>query len=110
MSDGGDAAIDVWNASDRDRYEVLVDGELAGFAQYVHRGGRYVFVHTEIDPRFGGRGLGSVLARGALDDVRAQGEPVVPLCPFIAGFIAKHPEYDDLVDHTLLRHFDTEPT
>jgi predicted GNAT family acetyltransferase len=100
-------AVDVWNAEDRDRYEVLIDGELAGFAQYIRKGGRYVFVHTEIDPRFEGRGLGSILAQRALDDVRAQGAPVVPLCPFIAGYLEKHPEYDDLVDHALLQRFES---
>ena len=82
---------------DRHRYEVLVDGALAGFAVYHVRGGRHLFVHTEVDDAFEGRGIGSALARGALDDVRRQGGRVVPVCPFIAGWIDKHPDYADLV-------------
>jgi predicted GNAT family acetyltransferase len=91
------------------RYEITVDGVVAGFAQYVRKGGRLVFTHTEIDDAFEGKGLGSILARGALDDARAHGHPVVPLCPFIASFIERHPEYADLVDHDLLAAFETGP-
>ncbi len=89
---------EVRNNRDRSRYEILVDGEVAGFAQYVMRGGRIVFVHTEIDDAYEGKGVGSELAKGALDDVRSRGLPVLPLCPFIAGYIERHPEYQDLVD------------
>ncbi|MDQ1520438.1 MAG: molybdenum cofactor cytidylyltransferase [Actinomycetota bacterium] len=88
---------------DRLRYEVFDDdGALAGFAQYVLRSDRMIFVHTEIDDAFEGKGLGSKLAAGALDDVRRRGHLVVPLCPFIASYIERHPEYDDLVDHAAL--------
>jgi uncharacterized protein len=89
---------EVVNNPDESRYEIRADGALAGFAEYqTDRHDRVVFVHTEIDPAHEGEGLGGKLARGALDDVRAQGRPVVPLCPFIAGYIGKHPEYLDLV-------------
>jgi predicted GNAT family acetyltransferase len=88
---------------DRLRYEIFDDdGALAGFAQYVLRSGRIIFVHTEIDDAFEGKGLGTKLAAGALDDVRRRGHLVVPLCPFIASYIERHPEYDDLVDHAAL--------
>jgi predicted GNAT family acetyltransferase len=93
---------EVHDQPDLHRFEIHVDGELAGFARYVRKGDRIYFVHTEIDPQFEGKGLGSVLASSALDAVRATGEPVVPLCPFIAAFIEHHPEYDDLVDKELL--------
>jgi predicted GNAT family acetyltransferase len=93
---------DVTDNPQRQRYEIRVDGELAGFAQYARRGGRIVFVHTEIDDRFEGRGLGSLLAAGALDDARRRGHPVVPVCPFIAAYIEHHPDYDGLVDHATL--------
>jgi predicted GNAT family acetyltransferase len=83
------------------RYELVVDGDVAGIARYVVRAGRRYFVHTEVDGRFEGQGFGSELARGVLDLARANGEQVVPLCPFIAGFIERHTEYDDLVDHAL---------
>ncbi len=66
------------------RYEAHVDGELAGFAAYRLSGDVVVFTHTEVDDRFEGKGVGSVLARAGLDDVRAEGSRRVrPLCPFI---------------------------
>ncbi|MGK5550165.1 GNAT family N-acetyltransferase [Actinomadura kijaniata] len=90
--------IEITNNADAGRYEIRTDGELAGFAEYRLRGdGTAVFTHTEIDPRFEGRGLGGKLARGALDDVRGRGVKAVPVCPFIKGWIEKHPDYQDLV-------------
>ena len=80
------------------RYEIIVDGQLAGVAVYERRPGRIVFVHTEVAPVFKGRGLADRLARWALDDVRARGgEKVIARCPFIAGFIGRHPEYANLL-------------
>jgi uncharacterized protein len=80
------------------RFEAYVDGALAGFAEYQPHPDRIVFTHTEVDPAFEGKGVGSRLAAGALDAVRARGLRVVPLCPFIAGYLSRHPEYADLVD------------
>ena len=94
--------IDVHDNPSQSRFEIDDDGKLAGFAQYVRRPGRILFMHTEIDPAFEGRGLGSQLAAAALNATRAAGERVVPLCPFIGSFIERHPEYDDLVDHELM--------
>jgi predicted GNAT family acetyltransferase len=71
--------------------------ELAGFAEYHLHQEEIAFIHTEVDPRFGGRGLGGVLARAALDAARERGLAVLPHCPFIRGWIGKHPEYVDLV-------------
>ena len=83
---------------DRSRYEAHIDGELAGFAEYLLTDQLVTFTHTEVDRRFEGRGVGSALARFALDDVRAEGSrQVLPLCPFIKGWIGKHREYVDLV-------------
>jgi predicted GNAT family acetyltransferase len=93
---------EVRDNAERRRFEVVVDGAVAGFAEYQRRGGRIIFVHTEIDPAHEGQGLGSTLARGALDAAREAGEPVVPLCPFIAAYIERHEEYADLVDRDLL--------
>jgi predicted GNAT family acetyltransferase len=97
-----DAVIEVVPVPEDRRFEIRVDGVRAGHTEYVRKGGLVIFTHTEIDPAFEGRGLGSRLARGALDAVRAEGAPIVPLCPFVAGYIEKHPEYDDLVDHECL--------
>lgn len=79
------------------RYQISVDGSPAGFAVYQRSGTRTVFVHTEIFPAGEGRGYGGRLARVALDAERAAGREVVPSCPFIAGYIRRHPQYLDLV-------------
>lgn len=90
----------VKNHPDLLRYEAHLGGELAGFAAYRLEDGRIAFTHTEVDPAFDGKGIGSALARGALDDVRATGGlTVLPLCPFIKGWIAKHEDYQDLLAH-----------
>jgi uncharacterized protein len=79
------------------RYELRVGGEVAGFVDYRFAAeDRIVLVHTEVDERFEGHGVGSRLARGVLDDARAHGWQVVPRCPFIAEYIERHPEYQDL--------------
>ena len=74
----------------RSRYEIHVDGEVAGFTQYRAAPDAVDFVHTEIDDAYEGQGLGSQLARGAVDDVRAKGQKVIATCPFIKGWLAKH--------------------
>ena len=88
----------VTNHRDEKRYEARLDGELAGFAEYQLTDELIVFTHTEVDPRFEGQGVGSALARFALDEVRDAGDrKVMPLCPFIKGWIARHREYVPLV-------------
>lgn len=79
------------------RFELLVDGEVAGFAAYTLSGDVLRMTHTEIDPAHEGKGYGSQLARLALDRVREEGRKVIPACGFIAGFIEKHAEYRELV-------------
>ncbi|WP_290062209.1 GNAT family N-acetyltransferase [Amycolatopsis solani] len=87
----------VTHNPDESRYEVWVGDELAGMAFYEQRGELTVFTHTEIDDAFAGRGLGKVLAAGALDDVVAAGRTIVPVCPFIAGYLRKNPGYEEHV-------------
>ena len=93
MSDNN---IDVHDNPAQQRYEITVDGDLAGFAVYYLEGERIVFVHTEVVLAYEGQGLGSRLARHALDDVRGRGLRVVPACPFFRRYIGTHPEYQDL--------------
>lgn len=93
--------IEVRDAPARQRYEALVDGTVAGFAVYRDYSGVRVFTHTEVFPAYEGRGVGTALARGALDDVRASGGRLVAQCPFIRSYIEGHPEYADLVDADL---------
>ena len=83
----------------RRRYELELDGELVGMLTYRVdlEAGVIAHDHTEIDPRYGGRGLGSALVRFALDDARARGLTVQPRCPFVAAVIQRHPEYSTLV-------------
>lgn len=96
MSDG----VMVRDNPAQHRYEVTVDGEVDGFAVYYLERERIVFVHTEVAIAYEGQGLGSHLARQALDDVRKRGLRVVPACPFFARFIRTHPEYLDLTRYS----------
>jgi hypothetical protein len=89
--------IAVVRDDDRQRYEAKLDGEVVGHTRFQTRPGTVVFIHTEVEPAYEGRGVGSELARAALDDVRRRGENVVPRCPFIADYIKRHPDYADLV-------------
>lgn len=83
------------------RFEAHVDGELAGFAAYQAATDLIMFTHTKVFDAYEGQGVGSALARGALDAVRADGtRKVLPRCPFIRGWIEEHPDYQDLVDAT----------
>ena len=86
----------VDNASEL-RYELWVGDTLAGLIRYTRDGDVVTMVHTEIEPAFEGEGFGSALVSGALDSVRAQGKRVRPLCPFVAAYLERHPEYADLV-------------
>ena len=92
-----DQRITVADRPERSRYEIELEGERAGLLTYRLAGSMITHRHTEIDPSFGGRGLGSALVRFALDDARARGLTVMPRCPFVAAFIVRHPEYEDLV-------------
>lgn len=78
---------------DRSRYELVADGEVVGVADYHDRGDALVFSHTEIDLAHRGQGLGEVLVRAAMDDVRAQGRTVVPSCWFVREFLDANPDY-----------------
>ena len=89
-------SVEVRDNTDEKRFEAWVDDELCGISEYRLRPGAIVFTHTEVLVE--GQGVGSALARRALDAVRAAGErKVVPLCPFIKEWIGKHPDYEDLV-------------
>jgi uncharacterized protein len=87
----------VRDVPEESRYEIRDGDRVLGLAAYERRGDATVFTHTEVDPDVGEDGLGSSLVRAALDDVRAKGGSVVPLCPFVRGWIERHPDYADLV-------------
>ena len=89
------------------RYELTIDGVVAGYVEYHDRGNRRSLNHTVVEPAYEGQGLGSQLARGALDDARARGLDVLPYCPFIRSYIARHRDaYLDLVPEADRAKFD----
>lgn len=106
MSENG--RIVVADAPEHKRFEVTVDGELAGFLVYRSRKGLLALIHTEVEERFGGRGLGGRLARFALDEARAQGLAVLPFCPFVNEWMKRHPEYVDLVPNAYRANFNLQ--
>lgn len=86
---------EIRNDTTRNRFELDVDGEIA-FATYRRAGGVITFLHTETPPHLRGRGIASRLIRGAFEQVRAEGLKVRAFCPFVADYIAAHPEFADL--------------
>ena len=79
------------------RFELEVEGRQVGLLQYRERDGMLDLLHTEVDAAFRGRGLAAALVRGALDQVRAASQRIVPSCPYVAAFIERHSEYRDIV-------------
>ena len=98
--------ISVVDVPDRARFEVRVDGEVAGFTEYRRRPGLTAFIHTLTDPRFEGQGLASQLVGTALSEARADGLSVLPFCPFVRAYIGRHTEYLDLVPEGMRATFD----
>ena len=91
-----DDMTDVTNNKADHRYELTVDGHVAA-TYYKIAGDLITFVHTEVPPELGGKGIGSKLVKGALEQVRGEGLKVVAECPFVKGYIDKHPEYSALL-------------
>ncbi|TDP95727.1 hypothetical protein EDF62_0421 [Leucobacter luti] len=81
------------------RFTITVDGTIAGFAEYRTREKGTVrdFMHTEVDPSFGGRGLGGTLVSAALESTRDAGLTIIPRCPFVAAWLRRHPEFDGTI-------------
>lgn len=93
-------SIDVRDNPSEGRYEILVDGSVAGFTTYTLHSDRISLIHTEIAEEYGGRGLGARLVAEELDDLRRRGLQVLPFCPLVRQFIEDHPPYLDLVPAT----------
>jgi predicted GNAT family acetyltransferase len=88
--------LQVVDAPERQRYEATRDGAVLGFAAYQKANELIVFTHTEVDRSLEGQGIGGALVRGALDHVRNLGLRVLPICPFVQAWMARHPDYIDL--------------
>ena len=83
--------VEVVRNDEAQRYEIIADGTVAGFTEFVPDDeGRLVFPHTEVDPAFAGRGLGTILIGSALADVAARGETIVPVCSFVVKYLESH--------------------
>lgn len=82
----------VIDNSEKKRFEIHVDGHIA-FEDYEYFDGGIAYLHTEVPPELGGRGIASFLIRYILDDAAAKGLKVKPVCPFVRAYIEKHPEY-----------------
>jgi predicted GNAT family acetyltransferase len=96
-SPGEGPELVVTDHPERSRFEIRLDGELAGFVEYHRVGGSLDLTHTKVDDRFEGRGVGSTLIRHALDAAREQGMGVLPHCPFVRSYIERHGDYLELV-------------
>jgi predicted GNAT family acetyltransferase len=102
---GEEERVEIADAPERERYEITVDGTVAGFTAYRTRPGRIAFMHTEVDERFQGRGLADRLIRYALEDARDRHLAVLPFCPFVKAFIEKHREFEPLVPEAYRERF-----
>ena len=89
--------LEVVDNAERSQYEVLLDGDPVGFAAYNHTHDGVLLPHAEVRYDLYGQGIGTALAKGALDDIRRQGLRAIPLCPFIVDFVARNPEYQEMV-------------
>jgi predicted GNAT family acetyltransferase len=85
--------------AEADRYTIAVEGKEVGKAEFLDRGGRRIFTHTEVDENYEGRGLATILIGEALRETRDAGLRIVPKCPMVTAFVAKHKEYQDSADN-----------
>jgi predicted GNAT family acetyltransferase len=88
--------IEVFNNAEAGRFEVRL-GDAVAFTEYRLLATGILFPHTEVPPAFEGKGVGRALVKAAMAFARERGEKVIPVCPFVAAYIARRPEYHDLV-------------
>ena len=90
-------ATTVQDNPDGSRFEITIDGELAGFVDYRRDGDEYALPHTKVFSQFEGRGVGGQLISGALTEIAARGGSVLPYCPFVPKVIRDNPQFLELV-------------
>jgi len=88
--------VDITHNQAANRFETNIEGH-TGFISYQDQGDRIVYDHTIVPSELGGKGVGSALVKHALDYARSEGKKVVPTCSFVASYINKHAEYQDLL-------------
>jgi uncharacterized protein len=89
--------LTIHDNTERRRYEARIGTKVVGVISYHAPPGRLTLIHTEVDPAFEGKGVGSRLVGGALEDIRRRGLSLVPVCPFVRSYLMRHPEQADLV-------------
>ena len=92
MAENDDSNIELRDRSALNRYEIRVDGELAGMAEYRLADGKITFTHTEVDKNRGGQGLGTKLVAYAVTDARSRDLEIIPACPFVKEWVEENPE------------------
>ncbi|MET7352974.1 GNAT family N-acetyltransferase [Streptomyces mirabilis] len=97
MSDAQTPSVQIVDNTAANRYEARIGSVVAGFAEYIRTERLIAFVHTEVNPGYEGQGIGAALVRSSLDEARSAGLAVLPVCPFYAGWIARHPDYQALL-------------
>jgi predicted GNAT family acetyltransferase len=97
---------EIVDEPDAGRFTIKVEGRRAGYATYRRHDGTITFRHTEIDPEFEGQGLGGQLVKAALAHARDEGASVIPVCPFVREYIARHPDWLDLVPADRRKEFE----
>lgn len=85
--------------AEEDRFTIAVDGRVVGKAEFLDRGGRRIFTHTEVDKNYEGRGLATILIGEALQQTRAAGLRIVPKCPLVVAYVEKHDEYRETANN-----------
>ncbi|MGI5348066.1 GNAT family N-acetyltransferase [Streptomyces sp. CA-250714] len=95
MADG--QQLDISDNTAESRYEARIGGVLAGVTQYLRAPGVIAVTHTEVEPAYEGRGVGSALSHHILETAQEAGDKVAPICPFFANYIRRHPDYQPLV-------------
>jgi uncharacterized protein len=98
--------VTIVDEPDSSRFVIVADGSPAGEITYTMRHDRRLIVHTGVDPAFEGKGVGGKAAAALLDEMRARGEQIVPLCPFVHAYLDRHPEYADVVDQAALAMYE----
>jgi len=92
------AGAETTVSQEADRFTISVEGRPVGFTEFADRDGQRVFIHTEVAPEFGGRGLARILVGEALETTKNDGLRVVALCEMVAAYLEKHAEFTDVVD------------
>jgi len=92
------AEPEIVNNEDARRWEASLDGQVVGYSEYRLATKRVIFTHTVVEPEYEGRGIGTQLARAALDDALARDLRITPYCPFVRSYLKRHGEYSAMVD------------